>query len=63
VALQALPLYSVPNDGVAMVTVAATAGGRIFMGGAGGRAGGWVDHGAPCAAEAEEGDFIVCGGL
>ena len=39
VTLQPLPLYSVPADNVTMVTVAPTADGRIFLGGAGG---GWV---------------------
>lgn len=34
-ALQPLPLYSVPADGVTMVAVAPTADGRIFLGGAG----------------------------
>lgn len=34
--LQPLPLYSVPADNVTMVSVAATADGRIFMGGADG---------------------------
>ncbi|KAI3427442.1 hypothetical protein D9Q98_010357 [Chlorella vulgaris] len=36
VSLQALPLYSVPADNVTMVTVAPTADGRIFLGGADG---------------------------
>ena len=35
-ALQPLPRYSVPTDGVTMVSVAATASGRIFLGGTGG---------------------------
>lgn len=39
--LQPLPLYSVPADGVTMVTVAPTADGRIFLGGAGGWVAGW----------------------
>jgi hypothetical protein len=34
-ALQPLPLYSVPADNVTMVTVAPSADGRIFLGGAG----------------------------
>lgn len=33
--LQPLPLYSAPTDNVTMVSVAATASGRIFLGGAG----------------------------
>jgi len=37
--LQPLPLYSVPADNVTMVSVASTADGRIFMGGAGVRVG------------------------
>ena len=36
VTLQPLPLYAAPADNVAMVTVAPTAGGRIFLGGADG---------------------------
>jgi hypothetical protein len=43
VSLQALPLYSVPADNVTMVTVAPTADGRIFLGGAGGWL--WVGRG------------------
>ena len=43
-ALQPLPLYSAPTDNVTMVSVASTAGGRIFLGGAGERlrGQGWV---------------------
>jgi nuclear pore complex protein Nup155 len=36
VTLQPLPLYSVPSDDVAMTSVACTANGRIFLGGADG---------------------------
>jgi len=36
VTLQPLPLYSVPSDDVAMISVAKTANGRIFLGGADG---------------------------
>jgi len=35
--LQPLPEYSVPSDNVIMASVAGTAAGRIFMGGADGR--------------------------
>ena len=35
-ALQPLPLYSLPSDGVTMCTVLATPRGRIFLGGADG---------------------------
>lgn len=36
ITLQALPLYTLPTDGVTVVTVAATPRGRIFLGGANG---------------------------
>lgn len=36
ITLQALPLYTLPTDGVTVVTVASTPHGRIFLGGANG---------------------------